>query len=509
MITLLSLGMGVESTSALMRWLLDPSSRPCRLDELIVITAMTGEEYARTEYLMNTFALGPMAEHGVRYVQVARAGQSDTAGLKVLSDSRSTERMRMRGPWRLFDEYRRAGTVPQRGGVRKCSIRAKGNPIDWWVKQNLGAQPYQHAIGFNLDEETRIDKDQCYGTKSGRSALYPLVDFKWTRQDAQDYLQQVTGVTWSRSCCVGCPFAGKDDLTCRWEKEPVENVTSVVAMERAALAFNPRAYIFGGGKSTAEIARESGLAEAADRATAKIEAAPSAVYEVQRVFPELDGDPATKGVALRSTRRIGTVGTLADARRELARIAAERGASVEVDRHGNHRALLLPDIAEQGQRYPAVEHCLVTAPAEVEDKKLDAFDEGWKRATGPAAEEFAVYEVRRIRRPKAANAAKKETLRFTRRVGSLGTAEQAHRELARLAAGRGAHVEVDDHGVHRARLSPPLKSTSQAHPAVEHLLVVSSGAVVERQPAGFEGSWSVATGQAEQRGLFELEGASA
>lgn len=47
--TILSYGMGVESTAILVRWLEEPSVHPCSIDELIVITAQTGDGVGREE----------------------------------------------------------------------------------------------------------------------------------------------------------------------------------------------------------------------------------------------------------------------------------------------------------------------------------------------------------------------------------------------------------------------------------------------------------------------------
>lgn len=46
--TILSYGMGMESTAILVRWMEDASVRPCQLDELLVITAHDGDEHADT-----------------------------------------------------------------------------------------------------------------------------------------------------------------------------------------------------------------------------------------------------------------------------------------------------------------------------------------------------------------------------------------------------------------------------------------------------------------------------
>jgi hypothetical protein len=39
----LSYGMGADSTALLLRWIHEPATRPCALDQLLVITAMTGD----------------------------------------------------------------------------------------------------------------------------------------------------------------------------------------------------------------------------------------------------------------------------------------------------------------------------------------------------------------------------------------------------------------------------------------------------------------------------------
>jgi hypothetical protein len=84
---ILSLGMGVESTAILVRWLTEPATRPCPLDKLIVLTAMTGDEYADTVSDMEKYILPMLHAHGVRFVQVARHGHLEADGITVLSDT--------------------------------------------------------------------------------------------------------------------------------------------------------------------------------------------------------------------------------------------------------------------------------------------------------------------------------------------------------------------------------------------------------------------------------------
>jgi len=162
----LSLGMGIDSMAILVRWLLEPESRWFDLRDLVVLTAMTGDEYPATEHLMTTFALPLMAEHRVRYVQVARAGQSDRDGYVVLSDSatdrRPWSRMHMVGPWRLSDEMRANGVIPQTArNQRRCSQRAKKLPLQGWIRDHLRGQPYTHCWSVQVPQHRAVQGDEA------------------------------------------------------------------------------------------------------------------------------------------------------------------------------------------------------------------------------------------------------------------------------------------------------------------------------------------------------------
>ena len=82
--TILSWGMGVESTAILVRWLLEPETRPCALDELLVMTAQTDDEYDDTRVLCQEHILPLLRTHRVRFVEVARRGHLEKEGIVVL-----------------------------------------------------------------------------------------------------------------------------------------------------------------------------------------------------------------------------------------------------------------------------------------------------------------------------------------------------------------------------------------------------------------------------------------
>jgi hypothetical protein len=122
-----SFGMGVDSATIIHEWITHPTSRDFDWQDCVVVTAMTGDEYPATENAMNAVVLPLFRRVGLRYVQIARAGQASSAGYEVLDDSTCPQRMYMRGTrWRLSDELHAAATVPQVAGGRRCSARAKG-----------------------------------------------------------------------------------------------------------------------------------------------------------------------------------------------------------------------------------------------------------------------------------------------------------------------------------------------------------------------------------------------
>jgi hypothetical protein len=219
--------MGVESSAILVRWVCEPATRPCALEDLIVITSQVGDEYEDTGRDVSTHILPLLREHNIRYVQVARHGHLESDGITVLDDSRQPQEVFLKGDYKLSDELRSNGTVPQFGGVHRCALKFKAWVIERWLETHLRG-PVPHAFGYNAEEDGRIDKSESatseriafgfnadeidriersleYNTPS-REAFYPLREWGWNRQACVDYLSRVLGVIWKRSACVYCPF---------------------------------------------------------------------------------------------------------------------------------------------------------------------------------------------------------------------------------------------------------------------------------------------------------------
>lgn len=360
-----SYGMGVESTAIALRWIEEPSTRDFSLDDLIVITAMTGNEWADTHRLVEQHVLPAFRDHGIRYVQLARRGPLERHGIDVLSDSRSTEQLVMAGAWTLSDELERAGTVPQFAhGQRRCSQKFKGWPIDFWLRAELGDTPFRHVIGFNADERWRMTRDRAYATAQ-REPEYPLAAWGWTRTDCQRYLHAVTGERWPKSCCTFCPFAGDHHLD-RYRDNP-DAAVHAMRLEYAALALNPRMTLFKNGSVIDMIERHN--PSIARRFRRQLDAGPWSLYEVRRVFH-------AKGVASRSVRCL-TTASRRRCRAEARRAAARHGHRVTVDRYGIHRVVL----RDRNVEARPVEALLVVAPAGIDDKERRSFAASWQAAT--------------------------------------------------------------------------------------------------------------------------------
>ena len=361
----LSYGMGVESTAIALRWIDEPSSRDFHLEDLIVVTAMTGNEWPDTRRLVEQHVLPAFRSHGVRFVQLARGGPLERDGVDVLSDSRHTERLVMAGAWTLADELERAGTVPQFAhGQRRCSAKFKGWPIDYWLRAELGDLAFRHVIGFNASERWRMERDTSYATAQ-RTPEYPLAPWGWSRDDCERYLAAMVGEPWAKSCCTFCPFAGDHHLD-RYRDHP-EAAVHAMRLEYAALALNPRMTLFKNGSVIAMVERRH--PDIARRFRRQLDTGPWSLYEVRRVFH-------AKGVASRSVRCLAT-GTRRKCRVLARRAAKNEGARVTVDGHGINRVVL----RDRNVEARPVEAFLVVAPAGIEDKERRSFAASWQAAT--------------------------------------------------------------------------------------------------------------------------------
>lgn len=403
--TVLSYGMGVESSAILVRWAEEPSVRPCLLEDLILITSQTGDEYRDTQRDVEGHILPLLRKHHIRYVQVARRGHLESDGITVLSDSREPDRLFIGGDYRLSDELRLAGTVPQYGGEHTCSLKFKAWVIQKWLTETLADHPTRHAFGynaeetkrvakseaailkriafgFNADESGRVDKAVSYDT-AFRQSFYPLVEWGWTRQDCIDYLREKLGITWRKSACVQCPFnALKADALERNREHP-EQVADAMMLEHVSLSLNPRGTLYRD-QSLIEITKANGNALAIGSFRRQLDEAEWAIYRVRRIYqPGKDKNgvtnPNKKGVAYRAVEQL-----IAGLQRETA-IEKLRELAAAQDHIVEQRGITYVYRQVRADVYPTREEFLVALPAVVATKArygLDWFENKWSSAQG-------------------------------------------------------------------------------------------------------------------------------
>ena len=130
--------------------------------------------------------LPDLAAHGVRFVQVARSGPEVADGWSVLDDSTAPTRLLIEGKWKLSDELKRGGTVPQYAN-RRCSIKFKGWVLDRWIARHLGGtvtertvsgekrnvvdvpESFEHCLGFNAESAASTGPRGTPAARSRRS----------------------------------------------------------------------------------------------------------------------------------------------------------------------------------------------------------------------------------------------------------------------------------------------------------------------------------------------------
>ncbi|WP_157440452.1 hypothetical protein [Actinokineospora inagensis] len=379
------------TTAGLLRMLTDPTARPDTIapdfSNLIVVIAQTGDEWSTTGRLVQHYILPLLRRRHVRLVEVARSGPRKADGVAVLQDTRQPYRLHLDGFYKLSRENRVTGTMPQLGGVRKCSQKAKGSPLDAWRAREFGDQPYLHAIGFNADEGARITRDAAYSMGGQRIPTYPIHEWGWTRQDCVDYLLRELGVVWPKSCCRHCPYAGNrlgwPEQRARFAALPAEAAQHVID-EYVCLALNPRSGLFGPGKSLITRLRRDQVTEPITLAVARMKTMPWAIYRVRRLYHA----PAN---AIRSVDRVLFAGhctihtELAEIGR-LAGIALTRneqiaGAPVRDGDRDIHPRLWLRRRSES--TFPTLEEFYTVAPALAQDKELPTFAATWANHTDP------------------------------------------------------------------------------------------------------------------------------
>lgn len=370
----MSFGLGLDSTALLMRWITEPAVRDFDLKDLALVVAMTGHESAATLDAMSRLVLPRLAEHSIRFIQVARSRRKTTRagdGVIVLDDSRGPATLHAAGAYTLGDEMLSAATLPQLGGSRICSVHSKGDALDPVIARITKGQPYRHMIGFEASEVARSKKDRLHDT-AWRTGEYPLQEWGWTRDHCHNYLLTTLGETVPNSCCGFCPFsmstaAGRSVVVDRYRREPQLGAEAMF-LEHVARSINPAQTLIQA-SSVADLVTDSGLVEVNALFEQRLSSSNWSLYEVRRVVrPGRDG---RAGITARSLRVLAT-----DSRHTITELLTRQPG---VPAHGDDGILrhVLRERATGG-----VDHLFVAAPAGAESKQRSGFEQWWQEATG-------------------------------------------------------------------------------------------------------------------------------
>lgn len=378
----LSYGLGVDSTALLLRWIFEPDTCLCPLEELLFVTAMTGDEWPITGKLVELHLLPLLRAHRIRYVQLARAGPSQSDGVSVLDDSRCPRRLHLGGDFRLQDELRSAGTVPQVGGARLCSVKAKGWPLDTFIADATGGRRYLHAIGFEAGEAARAARDATHNTAT-RTGFYPLIEWGWDRADCVDYIRRRLGVEWRKSACRYCPYSltrsgSRVQILAKYAASP-ETALDGLVIEQIAVSLNPTQGLIGGRRLRDLLSAEEGQGQTLRLLEQRLDEMSWAIYEVRRVLRPRNDDPTRLANASRSLRAL-THNSRPAMVEELHSLAEECRLPVEAD-DGIPRIWL----RRRAACFPTVEWFWVAAPDEPADKDGPGFSASWSSALQSSA----------------------------------------------------------------------------------------------------------------------------
>jgi len=401
---ILSYGLGVDSTAILLRWIYEPDTRPCPLENITCITAMTGNEYDDTARNVTEHILPLMRSHGIRYVQVARHGARESDGITILSDTRSPDVLYIEGDYRLSDELAASGIVVSYAGAHVCSMKSKAVPIESWLDNHYEQSIFGHAFGYSADEPKRVTKSEeailarnvAFGFStdelgrvaraaeydtSERHGFYPLVEWGWTRDACIAYILAKTGILFNRSCCVACPFAHNKANLVQLQARHIENplqVADALMLERMSLALNPRGQTYRAETLMAMTTR-AGNTKATDLFNMSLGTSQWAIYRVRRLYGAKAGTEALgnakKGTVQRAVEKVYVFPDETTALDALQRLV--RGDHLELAVTNDiHYAYA----QRRGEGYPAREEYFVVAPGRVEDKTrygIENFNRQW------------------------------------------------------------------------------------------------------------------------------------
>lgn len=392
--------MGFDSSFWLVDYLENPKSvfREMGIDELVVISAQTGNESVLVKRQMEDLLYPILRKHKIRTVQIARASSTLRDGFVVLDDTTEPRICHIRPtdekPYRsLGDDLLSAASVPQIiKGRRTCSDKFKIQILDKWHQlhcpgcsriigfnadegDRIVKDPCQQIVGFNADEGDRITRKESFNksVRLGHLNVYPLYEYGYTRAAIEQGISEYFGAgNFHLSACTFCPFSqicgGGESVKSRWEMLPQE-AAEAAYLEYVSTCFNPKQTLHVSGESVVDRRMLSG--EALEIFTELVESATWKVYHVRRVR-----NIPTKGKRKDTDRsvKIKFVGSRFEAETKLLEMTAL--GELKYCKHDIAR-IHVTDTP------PDCEEFYVAAPGEAIEKQKPRFERLWNERLYP------------------------------------------------------------------------------------------------------------------------------
>ena len=226
-LTVLSMGLGQDSTALLYKYLYDKEFRSTYVpNRLLVIFADTGNEFPQT-YSHLEYVKKLCIEHDIEFVHL----QGD-------SGFHSPD-------WRSLSHfYEKKSAIGSKAYPKICSQRLKIEPIyrflEYWLGLNYSVKvgnkkgirqfalefgKVRMMIGIAKNEEGRMSnaserKERWY--RESIEHCYPLVDLGLDRKGCQEYILSVGHAVPIPSNCMMCPFLSAEELEYLRRFEPKE-----------------------------------------------------------------------------------------------------------------------------------------------------------------------------------------------------------------------------------------------------------------------------------------------
>jgi|GEM_PF-3359312 len=248
---LLNNGLGCDSAAYIFLILQYPELRPCPLEDLIVVSAQTGNESRKVKAQTEKHLYPRLKAAGVLTAQVARASAAECHtenGITVLDCTTEPDVCFVEGDYSIVDHHTQYGGVPQYANGHVCAIKFKGEVLQEFKRQLFGDRLVVSLIQYNADELGRLKKAREYGgNQPGLITRFPLVEQGLGRADTERIASETAGEPYERSACLIWPFgvsAGSRAETLQRHRDDPEASAKALFMEFMSLAMNPRQSLF-------------------------------------------------------------------------------------------------------------------------------------------------------------------------------------------------------------------------------------------------------------------------